>query len=239
MAVARKDRDTDPDKMFGKDNTADGPALRPRDIEEVSPLRALIDKRKDLKLSDAQTDGLKKSEDALKQKNAPLLKQLDSIVHEMKPPLNETDETRAKMSAASQALRETLQSIDASYEAAAKDALATLDADQQTKAKDVLAKNKEEADKRIRESRCRAAKADRLSSQRYPAACMANNSPTGRRRSDRRACPAPRSRRSQHDDAVRHAHGREAMRDDDRHPPDISSLNRTARRTRRGRRERP
>lgn len=146
-----KRRDADPDKMFGQDKAAEGPALRPRDIEEVSPLRALIDKRKDLKLSDAQTDGLKKSEDALKQKNAPLLKQLDSIVHEMKPPLNETDETRAKMSAAGQALRETLLAINTNYEAAEKEALATFDADQQAKAKDVLAKNKEEADKRIRE----------------------------------------------------------------------------------------
>ena len=56
-----------------------------RDLEDMSPLKLLIDKRKDLKLTDAQVSTFKDSEGKLKDKNAPLFKAVDSLVREMRP----------------------------------------------------------------------------------------------------------------------------------------------------------
>lgn len=154
IAVAQRGggtRSTKHDAAFGKDDGPQGPTLRPRDVEDWSPLHLFIDKRKDLKLSDAQTDAFKQSEKTLKDKNAPFLKLVDSLVHEMRPPLNETDESRARLRDAGQYLREMLKSIDENYDAAAKSALATLDAEQQTKANELLAKLHEDAARTMRE----------------------------------------------------------------------------------------
>jgi len=147
-----RSRATEHDKMFLDDKDAPkGPSLRTRDIEDFSPIHMLIDKRKDLKLSDAQVDGLKKAEGPLKEKNEPLLKAVDSLVREMRPPLNMTDEARSRIRDAGRALHETLQSISTNYDAAAKEALAGFDADQQTRANEMLAKLKEDGEKRIGE----------------------------------------------------------------------------------------
>ncbi len=146
-----KTRSAEHDKMFVKDDAPQGPSLHPRDIEDFSPIKLLIDKRKDLKLNDAQVDGLKKSEGLLKEKNAPFLRVIDSLVHEMKPPLNMTSEAQAKIRDAGEALHQTLKDIRANYDAATKDALSSFDGDQQSKANEMLARQKEDADKRVRE----------------------------------------------------------------------------------------
>lgn len=154
MATAQRGgartRSTEHDKMFS-DDAPQGPTLRPRDIEDFSPIKLLIDKRKDLKLTDAQVDGLKKSEGALKDKNAPLLKAVDSLVHELKPPMNRTAESDAHLRDARIAFEQTLASIHENYDAATKEALAGFDADQQTRANEMLAAQEEEAAKRVRE----------------------------------------------------------------------------------------
>ena len=146
-----RSRAAEHDEMFGQDSTPKGPSLRTRDVEDFSPIHMLIDKHKDLKLSDAQVDGLKKSEQSLREKNAPLLKALDSLVREMRPPLNSTDESRAHIRDAGIALHETLQSISANYDAAFKEATSSYDADQQAKANELYAKLKEEGEKRVGE----------------------------------------------------------------------------------------
>jgi len=127
----------------------EGPALRSRDVEGISPVKLLIDKRKDLKLTDAQLDGLKKSEEALKQKNAPLMSAVDSIVREMKPVLNPTAESNGRLRDNRVSLEQTLSAIRDNYDAAAKEAIAGFDADQQTKANEMIAKQKEEGAKRL------------------------------------------------------------------------------------------
>lgn len=155
IAVAQrgggKTRSADHESMFGKDEQPQGPALRARDVEDFSPLRRLVDKRKDLKLNDQQVDALKKSEDELKKTNEPLMKALDSLVREMKPPLNMTPEAKSRIDDAQAALRETIDKVNGSYDVAAKAAVATFDADQQAKAKDILAELKQDAEKRMRE----------------------------------------------------------------------------------------
>ena len=133
------------------DEGPQGPALRPRDVEDLSPLKLLIDKRKDLKLSDAQVDAMKQAEKKQKDANEPLLKAVDSLVHELRPPMNRTPESDARMRDARVSLQETIAKIREAYDASAKDALAGFDADQQTKANEMLAKQKDEGDKRLRE----------------------------------------------------------------------------------------
>jgi hypothetical protein len=137
--------------VMDKDETPQGPSLRPRDVEDASPIKLLLDKRKDLKLNDTQMNALKAHETSLKNDNAPLLKAVDSLVHEMKPPLNSTAESREHIRDAGQALHETLQKIQTNYEAATKDVLTTFEPEQQTKANELLAKQKEETDKMMRE----------------------------------------------------------------------------------------
>jgi hypothetical protein len=137
--------------LFDKDAGPSGPTLRPRDLEEQSPVKLLIDKRKDLKLTDEQVNALKAAESQLKDKNAPLLKAIDSLVREMKPPLNPSDESKARMRDASAGLASTIRDIRANYDEAVKPILATLEAESQAKANDMLAKQKEEGEKTVRE----------------------------------------------------------------------------------------
>src|SRR4051812_15497585 len=75
-----RSRATEHEPMTDKNLGPQGPTLRQRDVEDSSPLKLLIDKRKDLKLSDAQLDGLKQAEKKLKEQNEPLLKSIDSLV---------------------------------------------------------------------------------------------------------------------------------------------------------------
>jgi len=137
--------------VFADDGVQRGPAIRGRDLEDLNPIKLFIDKRKDLKLSDAQLDGLKKSEASLKEKNQPFYKAVDSLAREMKPPLNETPETQDRMRNSRHDLDQVLTSIHESYDAAAKEAMSGFDADQQAKANELLGKLKEDTDKRVRE----------------------------------------------------------------------------------------
>src|SRR4051812_26778575 len=129
-----------------------GPTLRVRDVEDMSPIKRLIDKRKDLKLSDAQLTQLKESETKLKQKDEPLLNTVDSLVHEIKTASsNSSTEARSRARDATMALHGTLQKIQENYDAAATEATASFDADQQAKSKEILAKLKEDNESMLKE----------------------------------------------------------------------------------------
>ncbi len=138
------------DEMF--DKAPKGPSLRVRDLEDLSPIKLLIDKRKDLKLSDAQVNQLKDSEGKLKDKNAPVFKMADSLLHDMK--FNgdtATDVERARIVKARNGFSDVLSQLAANYDASSKDALATFDADQQAKANDLLTKQRAEGEKTVQE----------------------------------------------------------------------------------------
>src|SRR6185503_11619354 len=129
--------------MDDKDNTPSGPTLRVRDVEDVSPIKRLIDKHKDLKLSDEQMNALKERENALHKQNEQLLKSVDSLVHEIKQASQSTsDESRGKVREAGSLLHATLQQISANYDASATEATASFTPEQQAKAKEILAKLK-------------------------------------------------------------------------------------------------
>ncbi|HEY4303843.1 MAG TPA: hypothetical protein VGM82_05220 [Gemmatimonadaceae bacterium] len=139
------------DAKYADDGTAKGPAIRGRDLEDLSPLKLLIDKRKDLKLSDAQIDGLKKSDDQLKQKNQPLYKAIDSLAKAMRPAMNSSAEGDARIRDARRGLDDAIQSIRSNYDAAGTEAIGSFDADQKAKAGELFTKLKDDADKRIRD----------------------------------------------------------------------------------------
>jgi hypothetical protein len=139
------------DAKYADDDVAKGPAIRGRDLEDFSPLKLFIDKHKDLKLTDPQVDALKKADEQLKQKNQPLYKAIDSLARAMRPPMNPSDESNARIRDARRSLEETIGTIRSNYDAASTEAVGSFDADQKTKAAELLAKQKEDTDKRIRE----------------------------------------------------------------------------------------
>lgn len=146
----QSDRKTE---LFEKDNGGSkGPTLRVRDLEDMSPVKLIIDKRKDLKLTDAQLTSLKDAENKLKEKNAPLFSAVDSLMRDMRSGgAGPSDADRAKVSNARAGLMNTIGDVKTNYEAAAKDAIATLDPEQQAKANEMLAKQREDGDKTVRE----------------------------------------------------------------------------------------
>jgi hypothetical protein len=138
-------------ELFDKDSSSrQPPAVRTRDLEDMSPIKLMIDKRKDLKLTDAQFAQLKESDAKLKEKNAPLLKVIDSLARDARSNAR-SDEDRARARNARMGLMSTVGEIRANYDASAKEALATFDADQQTKANELLDKQKQEAEKYLQE----------------------------------------------------------------------------------------
>lgn len=138
-------------ELFDKDSSSrQAPGVRPRDIEDMSPIKLMIDKRRDLKLTDAQLSQLKDSEAKLKEKNAPLLKAVDSLAHDARS-AGRSDEERARSRNARMSLMSTVGDIRANYDASAKEALATFDADQQAKANELLDKQKQDTEKYLQE----------------------------------------------------------------------------------------
>jgi hypothetical protein len=143
-------------ELFDKDSASSrqAPMVRSRDLEDMSPIKLMIDKRKDLKLTDAQLGQLKDNESKLKDKNAPLLKAVDSLVRDLRwtgGSRAPSDEERARMRDARVGLISSVGEIRANYDASAKDVLATFDAEQQAKANDLLAKQKQDAEKYLQE----------------------------------------------------------------------------------------
>jgi len=138
--------------LFDKEDVPKGAVLRVRDIEDQSPLKLLIDKRKDLKLTDAQLAQVKDAEAKLKEKNQPLLKAVDSLVHDMRGPSGTpSDQDKARMMNARIGLMDVIKDVRTNYDASAKDAVAQLDPEQQSKANEMIGKQREDMDKMIRE----------------------------------------------------------------------------------------
>jgi LTXXQ motif family protein len=139
-------------ELFDRDSSRQTQTLRVRDVEDQSPIKLLIDKRKDLKLTDAQLSQLKDTESKLKDKNAPLLKAVDSLVRDMRSAASsQSDEARSRARNARMGLMTTLGDVRANYDASAKDAVAALDPDQQSKAAELLEKQKQEMERFFQE----------------------------------------------------------------------------------------
>jgi hypothetical protein len=155
LALAQRGGRTQADRktpLFDKEEMPKGPTLRVRDIEDQSPLKLLIDKRKDLKLSDAQVTQLKESETKVKDTNAPLLKAVDSLIREIRSgSASPNDQSRIKVREARSGLMDVLKELNGTYDTPVKDVLAQLDPEQQSKAKELLEKQRQDGDKMLRE----------------------------------------------------------------------------------------
>jgi hypothetical protein len=135
--------------MFSKeDEQAMRPTLRLGDLEDQSPLKLLIDKRKDLKLTDAQLAELKTKESTLNDKSAPTLKLADSLINELHTSPT-SDDAKAKARFTASALGHVIEALRATYDSAGTDAVTSLAADQQGKAKEMLDKQKQDGTKML------------------------------------------------------------------------------------------
>ena len=126
--------------------------LSNRDIEDISPLKLLIDRRKDLKLTDEQLAKLKDREDKLKESMKPSFDALDSLRRIATPAGRTPDEgDRARMMDTRRRFTEVVTGIRVQYDGAATDAVQLLDETQQKQANDLIQRQRAEADEMVRD----------------------------------------------------------------------------------------
>jgi hypothetical protein len=139
-------------KAIGGDKAGgSGIQLSNGDVEKISPVRLLVDKRKDLKLTDDQLKRIKDLEEQLKGKNQPAFRALDSLRKESKASAKPSDEDRSRMMGARRGVMTVLGDIRANYEASLKEALALLDESQQKTANELVQKQSQEAEEMLKD----------------------------------------------------------------------------------------
>lgn len=139
-------READWDRINGEN--AGGLQLSNKDLESISPIKLLVDKRKDLKLTDDQQKQIKGMESPLKEKNQPLFKALDSLRGEMKR--SQYSQEARPVATRAEVVR-VVSGIRENYAAALKEAMALLDDAQRTTATELAQKQTDDADKMVRE----------------------------------------------------------------------------------------
>ena len=144
--VQRGDKEADYSLMNGSTIK-----LSNKDLENISPIKLLIDKRKDLKLTDDQVNKLKDKEDKLKESMKPSFGALDSLRRIATPASRTPDEgDKARMMDTRRQFTQVVSGIRLQYDAAATDAASVLDEAQQKQAADLFQKQKAEADDMVR-----------------------------------------------------------------------------------------
>jgi hypothetical protein len=121
------------------------------DVEEMSPIKRLIDKRKDLKLSDPQIKQLKDLEKEMKTRNEHMFNVLDSLRKDISSSVRTSEEDRARMVNDRAAVQEVVGNIRLSYSETLKQAMALLDDAQKQKADELVQRLNDEADQTILE----------------------------------------------------------------------------------------
>jgi hypothetical protein len=135
--------------QIGKEGA--GLKLSNGDLEDVSPIKLLIDKRKDLKLTDAQLKQFKDLEAAQQPKVEPYFKALDSLRKAMKLSDQPSDEDRSRMMSAAGSVREVVGNIRIAYDATAASATALLDETQKKTAAELLDKQSNDVSEMLRD----------------------------------------------------------------------------------------
>ena len=140
--------DSRADKNIGSGSTI---KLSNRDLEDISPIKLLIDKRKDLKLTDDQLSKLKDREDKLKESMKPSFGALDSL-RRIATPASRTPDSgdQARMMDTRRHFTEVVNGIRTQYDIAAGEAIALLDEAQQKQANDLVQRQRSEAEDMIR-----------------------------------------------------------------------------------------
>lgn len=147
-----KDRGTKADFDAMMRDVPAGLKLSNRDIEDMSPIMLLVDKRKDLKLTDDQQKQLRAMSDSLKEANKPHFKAIDSLRTEMRPRAGaDAEMERVRTQVALETVRGAVKVIRDSYDASLNQALPLLDDGQKEKAAGLLKKQSDDAEKTLRE----------------------------------------------------------------------------------------
>lgn len=133
------------------ENVPKGPTISGKDFVEASPLAMLLDKKKDLKLTDAQMSAIKSADEKLQASNKDRYALVDSLKKQMKPTVggDVADETRVIL--ARDAMQGVVRDIRMSTDADTKAVVSTLDAEQQKTAAELLEKHAEKTQKMLRE----------------------------------------------------------------------------------------
>lgn len=147
---------TSPDwDKVGKSSSPAGPQmLSKKDMEEMSPIKRLMEKKKDLKLTDAQVTKLKEMETAGNGRDASLYEAMDSLRKEMRPSGGGGgggDDQRVKMFSAREAFTKAVTDLRAHYASDGTASLEVLDESQRPAAKDLLEKQAKDSDKVVEE----------------------------------------------------------------------------------------
>ncbi|MEN9591682.1 MAG: hypothetical protein RJA21_134 [Gemmatimonadota bacterium] len=128
-----------------------GPTIAGKDIERASPLALFIEKKKDLKLSDAQLSTLKEADASLRAANAARYGLVDSLKKEMKVTSGTPSaEDEARVVIARDAMMALIRDVRASYDSAAASVTGALDESQRGKAQELLLKHAEEMQEMLR-----------------------------------------------------------------------------------------
>ncbi|MEP6763544.1 MAG: hypothetical protein ABJB66_04490 [Gemmatimonadaceae bacterium] len=146
LALAQKKgmggaRDADWSAVAGK-TAPSGPTISVKDFENASPFKVLLDRKKDLKLTDAQTTMLKDSDAKLKESNRDRFSAIDSLKRDVKPRTSGTPaaEDEARLVIARDALQSVAHDVQASFDDAAKTVVPMLDDAQKPAARKALDK---------------------------------------------------------------------------------------------------
>jgi len=151
-SAQRKDRGTKADFDGMLRESPAGLKLSNGDVEKMSPVKLLIDKRKDLKLTDDQQARLKAIGDALKEANAVHFKAIDSLRSEIRPRAGASaDAERIRTQIARETVVGAVKVIRGNYAARLGDAMALLDDSQKPKAEELLGKQMVESEKTLTE----------------------------------------------------------------------------------------
>ena len=146
------EKEADWNKVASKSAPA-GPTISAKDFEKASPYRLMLDKKKDLKLTDAQQAAVKEADAKLLAANADRFKLLDSLKKDAKPKTSGTPSTEEELRLvlARDALNGVVRDIRTSFDAAAKEGLPGLDEAQQKAHQELMQKYNEEMQEMLRE----------------------------------------------------------------------------------------
>ncbi len=142
-------RDADWNAVAG--STPRGPSITGKDFKEASPLTMLLDKKKQLNLTDVQVASIAAAEQKLQAANAERYALVDSLKKQMRPSAAPSAEDEARLAIARESMQGVVRDIRASHEAETKPVVATLDADQQKLAAELLEKHAEKVQKMLRD----------------------------------------------------------------------------------------
>jgi hypothetical protein len=123
-----------------------------KDIENIDPLKLLVEKRKDLKLTDDQLAKLKDRDDKLRESSKLAFGALDSLRRLSAPAGRTPDDTdRARTMDTRRKFAEMVAGIRAQYDMAFNEALPVLDESQQKTATELVQKQRAEAEDMLRD----------------------------------------------------------------------------------------